>query len=235
MVTHSFHGVTLSLFIEDETAANWYDYDWAEMPEVDLLSASKLRPGARVLNVGAHQAVVAMVLAACVGKTGRVIAVEPDAHSAAIAARNVRLNGMEQVTVIHGACDTVSGHVRFTSEYRVARANDRIADVTPSFSVDELAATYGIPDVIFIDVEGYECKVLAGAQKTLAARPDCFIEVHVGCGLESYGGSVEQLVGYFPHDRFRLLEADPENAVFSPFGTSPVITRGRFYLAAIGC
>jgi hypothetical protein len=65
-------------------------------------------------------------------------------------------------------------------------------------SVDDLSAHYGIPDVLYIDVEGFEAKVLEGAAQTLLGhRPDCFVEVHVGCGVEAYGSSAESVVSHF--------------------------------------
>jgi hypothetical protein len=42
-----------------------------------------------------------------------------------------------------------------------------------------------VPDILFIDVEGFEVHALKGATHTLQGRPDCFIEVHVGCGLRN--------------------------------------------------
>jgi len=78
-------------------------------------------------------------------------------------------------------------------------------------SVDGLASRYGPPDVVFMDVEGFECKVLRGSQSTLASRPDLFIEVHRGAGLEDQGGSVEELVSMLPSD-YHLYIARGEEA-----------------------
>jgi len=92
-------------------------------------------------------------------------------------------------------------------------------------SIDDLSETYGRPDLLFIDVEGYECGVLEGAKKTLASSPDCFIETHAGVGLERFHGSVEKLLGLFPQGyQFFISEDQGE---FAPFDeASPVLKAG---------
>ena len=45
-------------------------------PELSFLAQHRLRPGATVFDCGAHQCVIAMVMAKFVGATGKVIAVE---------------------------------------------------------------------------------------------------------------------------------------------------------------
>ncbi len=55
--------------------------------------------GARVFDIGAHQGVVAMMLAREVGPSGHVLAVEPNPHNAAVAQSNRDLNGMPQIEI----------------------------------------------------------------------------------------------------------------------------------------
>ena len=52
----------------------------------------------------------------------------------------------------------------------------------------------GAPDVLFVDVEGYELHVLRGARLTLEThRPDLFVEVHTDAGLERFGDADDLL------------------------------------------
>jgi hypothetical protein len=100
-----------------------------------------------------------------------------------------------------------------------------------SWSVDDLASQFGVPDVLFIDVEGFECEVLQGAQKTLASRPACFIEVHVGAGLEKFGGTAERVLRLLPAGYQRFV-AQPDTPFVPLTENSPVLLN-RFFLVAI--
>jgi Methyltransferase FkbM domain len=102
-----------------------------------------------------------------------------------------------------------------------------------SYSVDRLAEIYGRPDVLFTDVEGYECQVLQGARETLSGKPDCFVEVHVGKGLEKFGGSVDQVVGYFPSGDYELLVSRPHGGGFCSLEQGSDILEERFLLLAL--
>jgi hypothetical protein len=133
----------------------------------------------KVFDLGAHQGIVALMLAREVGVSGHVVAFEPNPHNAAAAAKNRELNGMPQPD--DGTWD--QGRL----------------DVD-SVTIDGLADRFGISDVVFIDVEGAEVLALAGASRVLASGADFFVEVHVACGLEKLGGSVDQVLSYFPEE-----------------------------------
>ena len=95
------------------SAQGWYDHDWAQLPEISTLRDTTLRPGARVFDIGAHQGVVAMMLAREVGPSGYVLAVEPNPHNAAVALKNRALNGMNQIEILEAAVSDRSGTVVF--------------------------------------------------------------------------------------------------------------------------
>ena len=109
VVQHTYGGVSLKVAIADPMAARWYDgeYDceWhSPMPEVDLLhTRGRLRPGSTVFNIGAHQCVVALVLAKYVAPGGNVIAVEAGHHNIEVAHRNRKLNDQDNLTILHAA------------------------------------------------------------------------------------------------------------------------------------
>ena len=199
-----------------------------------LCSANGLRPGARVFNIGADQCVVALMLAKIVGPEGLVIAVEANGRDVAVAEKNRELNGTPQLRVLHAAGAEACGTVRFNPlEAHVEEDRNGLGSEVRTVSIDALSDQYGPADVLFIDVEGYECRVLRGASKTLAQRPRVFVEVHVGVGLESAGGTVADVLAFFPSADYELLVATESQRRFRALRAGDEITHARFFLMAL--
>jgi FkbM family methyltransferase len=237
-VRRSWAGYQFDLWISDPTSESWYDRNAPEIPpEMSFLAQHRLRSGAIVFDCGAHQSVIAMVMAKFVGATGKVIAVEASPHNCETAIRNCAVNQANNVKVIHAAVSDNLEPIEFNY-----RGNGQVDDGTgawgkisvPSVSIDELARRYGPPDVLFVDVEGFESKVLLGAVDTLSRyRSDCFFEMHVGCGLEKFGGSVKSITGTLDELGYDLWMCSPELGAFVPFSEQSPIVAARFFLIAI--
>jgi hypothetical protein len=67
--------------------------------------------------------------------------------------------------------------------------------------------------------------------KTLAAKPDCFVEIHVNAGLGKFGGSVEQVFSLFPAG-YEFFAAPPGSG-FVPWNEGRDLAGDRFFLVAI--
>jgi FkbM family methyltransferase len=205
------------------------------LPEVAHLRGTALRPGARVFNLGAHQGVVALMLAREVGPTGMVVAVEPIAHNAAVAGRNRELNDALTIQILQAAVAGHSGSVTLSHGLQAQITNSgtsREVFTTTAVTIDELAARAGMPDAVFLDVEGAEALALSGASQVLESGATFAIEVHTGCGLEALGGSVSGVLARFPPSRFSLhVRADADD-VFQAFTPDNPILNDRFFLLA---
>jgi FkbM family methyltransferase len=242
IVQHEYAGFPLRLQISDPLAGDWYDKEWLEPPAIELLRRHSLREGAIVFNIGAHQGLIALILARLVGPSGRVVAVEAMSFNAAAAARNRDLNAAPQLTIVHAAVGENNGRLRFCPSLNgvmdpASSATGRMA--VDSITIDELSRRYGYPDALFVDIEGFECNALIGATETLARRPDCVVEVHIGCGLERFGGSLERLLEFFPPDAYTLFMALDEKASqadhgFWPLDRADALVKGLFQLVAVG-
>lgn len=240
IVIHKYGNNTFKVRVADPLAKNWYDKDWEELHEIIKLRDYSLKAGARVFNVGAHQCVVAMMLAAEVGPSGQVVALEANPHNAKIGAENRDLNNLKQLVVINQAIGEKAGELKFNEDLngQVDQSGGKI--VVTARTIDSLTSEYGKPSVVTIDVEGFECAALRGASRTIAeSKPDFFIEVHVNAGLEQLGGSVREVISYLSAKQYDFLITRPESGEFikTDFTKDESfendIVKDRFYLLAL--
>jgi FkbM family methyltransferase len=233
---HNYGGHSLKIVMANPTAEAWYDMDWKTLPEINLLEKGKLRPGARVFDLGAHHGIVALMLGNVVGTAGLVVAVEAEPLAADVARRNVTLNGMEQVRIVNAALAEASGNLPAGRPGMLPhedRSGYWAVQGVKAITLDELSVTYGFPEVLFIDVDGFECQVFRGGSLTLQHKPDCFVEVHVGLGLEKEGGSLQEVLSFFPQDQFELFVASEEEREFVPISPDSPLFQARFFLVAL--
>jgi len=237
VVEHTYGNERLKVYLADPLSQAWYDEDWSELPEVATLRQSRLHPGAKVFDIGAHQGVVALMIAREVGPRGLVVAVAPSPHNISAAAKNRELNMMPQIELVQAAVSNQPGTLIFNEGIN---GNGQLDDgsgtgerfAVEAVTIDGLADRFGMPDVVFIDVEGAEFLALAGASRVIASGADFFVEVHVGCGLEKLGGSLDEVLSHFPEDRFSLLARASADAEFRPLARIDRLTRDRFFLIA---
>jgi FkbM family methyltransferase len=187
-----------------------------------------LKPGMRVMDLGANEGYTTILAAAKVGTAGRVMAVDAAAHNIEPIKINVSLNGFtSRVDVIHAAvADIADAGIPFSGE--IAGVGTCVTSVT----VDTLASWFK-PDVIKIDIEGYEVKALRGASDTLRnVRPIMFLEPHLDRDI---GGVDMRNFGDTPQDLFELLRAF-DYGVFAIGGErmeDPNTMKGAVYLKPI--
>jgi FkbM family methyltransferase len=230
-VTHTYGAHELHVRLADPLAEGWYDQDWQEPRALGFLrERGVLVAGARVFDLGAHQAVIALMLAREVGDRGQVVAVEAEPHNARVALANRELNGAENLVVLHAAGAAHAGVLSFAEglngqiDEHTAAGNVEV----PAVTVDELAREYGAPQLVMIDVEGYEAHVLSGASGVLEGGATTFlVEVHEE--LADYGGSSAEILALFEgFERYVAVEDD--DPLVSLTDAPPP---GRFFLIAI--
>jgi len=231
---HRYGGASFVVRIADPLAQAWYDHDWDSLPELELLRRrGRLRPGARAFDVGAHQGVVALMIAGVVGRTGRVVAVEAVPHNVQLLRRNASANACPQLEVVHAAIGDADGSLWFSEEWNGWVSPEPGVGVrVESVMIDTLTARHGPPDVLFIDVEGYEIHALRGAARTLArSAPDLYVEVHVGVGLERFG-TKDDVFALIPSG-YDLYVAPGEAGDFVPIADGRHLLAERFRLVAL--
>ena len=229
-ITRVHGGHPLRIQLADPLAEAWYDRDKTPAGIDFLREKGMLDPGARIFDIGAHQGVVALVLAADAGGSGHVVAVEADPHNARMAEANRALNSAENLTVIHAAGAATEGTVAF-GESLNGRVEGREALVeVRTLTVDGLTREHGTPSLVVIDVEGYEDEVLKGAGETLSNGTTAFmVEVHSPEQLGNYGATPEGIAEHFAGFQ-RFVSANGRDAFIPLQGAPPA---GRFFLVAI--
>lgn len=134
-----------------------------------------IRDGTTVLDVGANIGTYTLI-AAHRNPSGRVLAIEPSSENAAILEQMVRSNAFQNVTVIRSAAGATSSRGLLHLESDNKGLHSLIPSSTATGSeevsvrpVDELLGEAGVQrvDLIKIDVEGYESKVVAGMSRVL--------------------------------------------------------------------
>src|SRR5205823_6514575 len=101
-------------------------------------------------------------------------------ENADIASRNIALNALRNVELVRKAVGARSGTVEIVGNSGGVLGNRRPGIPVLSaemISLDEFFSDR-VPDLVKIDVEGYEYDVLKGASRCLAARPKIALELH---------------------------------------------------------
>jgi FkbM family methyltransferase len=137
-------------------------------------------PGDVVADVGAHHAYFALLLGHWVGAAGKVYSFECLPENADIVARNIALNGVTNIELVRKAVGAERGTIEI-----VDNSGGVLGPRTPGVNVltaemialDEFFKSR-VPDLLKIDVEGYEFEVLKGARRCLLARPKIALELH---------------------------------------------------------
>jgi len=205
-------GLRLAIAAASREPFEWFCFKSLEMcAELDAFLRQRGNRQ-RFLDVGACHGIFSLAFAA--GRpAAAALALEPSLVAHAILAENVERNHLANVLVRQVAAGAAPGrllmrqvwhHLEAISESEAGdlggagNAGDGIVEI-PVRPLDDLCTELGFaPDLVKIDVEGFELAVLAGARGLLARhRPCLFLEVHPA-RLRELGGSLAEVV--------RLLE-----------------------------
>jgi FkbM family methyltransferase len=237
IIKHTYCEEVLKVAIEDPLAKGWYGHDWPMLSEIRLLRESRLKHGALVFDLGGHQGVVGMILAKNVGEKGKIIIAEPNPHNFKMIQKNLALNKINNVIPLQIAIGGTEGSLEFSSGLNGTAATVSKYGITqrvPMTTMDQLVKAHGGPQVVFLDIEGFEELALKAGKSAFNGNCDFFVEVHVNAGLEAAGGSVVGILDFFPPNMF-------ERYVHHDNGMNPIkieeagsdFFKTRFFLTAL--
>ncbi|HIJ53672.1 MAG TPA: FkbM family methyltransferase [Planctomycetes bacterium] len=174
--------------------------DWFEHDDLSLFR-TLIRPGDKVLDLGANVGVYAISAVLRTGSQGRVVAVEPTGETFELL--NKSASAFKHMTAVRAAVSDKSGTGSLlpgrTPEDNKLAAGQEQGEKVDVFSVDDLAARTGVDcfDIIKMDVEGHEQQTLAGAQKIIGENsPIIFYEIKEGSNLHTELIDVFHKLGY---------------------------------------
>ncbi|MFC1680201.1 FkbM family methyltransferase [Pseudomonadota bacterium] len=192
-------GVIFDFWIGDRDGRDWYDLQCTDpiWDELRFLRDNLIDIGDVILECGGHHGCTAIVLSNWVSSAGKVVTFEPFPKNCDIIEKNIKQNGLRNMTLERKAVGAVRGVVSINnasnSSVTLSGAGVQV-EMTCLDDYEHLNPTF-----LKIDVEGFEMQVLQGAEKILSTHPKLAIEIHTE-QLSKYGASVQDL--------FRLIDVE---------------------------
>jgi FkbM family methyltransferase len=199
--------------------------------EPHMASAIKesLPSGGTFWDVGANIGLFSLYASKIVGPGGRVLSFEPSPDVLTLLRSNVEGNG--NITVMpcgigntdgvasfaaHGASSSASFVQDVTAINRDVLPEQPIEQVTVEIrKLDTILESNPPPNLVKIDVEGFEFEALKGADRLLAIRPKLLIEIHPP-QLALSGGSEGAVFEYLQQRSYKwtVIDRNP-NSLYS--------------------
>jgi FkbM family methyltransferase len=187
-------GLTFDLDLRDNVQRDLF-YLGRYEPELVKFVLRELQPGDVFVDVGAHIGSYSLPAARRVGRTGRVIAFEPDPDTASVLARNRKANGITSLTIAsvglgsHRSTTSLRGseseaYLPEDAGVRTIHGKGPIVGEVDIVPFDDWATqnSIGRIDVIKIDVEGNEYAVLTGMLGSLQTYSPRLLIIEVVAG-----------------------------------------------------
>jgi FkbM family methyltransferase len=202
------YGLRLNLYLGNDLSRQLFVGGCADPNEFALLD-KLLQPGMTFVDAGANDGLYTLFAARALGPEGLVLSFEPSAREFSRLERNVALNGFTNVSLFCAALADrdgeaglrIAGHEHegqntlgdFVHQGISAVRTERVS----TRSLDSMALELGLSrlDVIKLDVEGAEARVVEGALDSLRRfRPVILFEA-LNAALRQQGSSFEGLTG----------------------------------------
>jgi FkbM family methyltransferase len=176
-IQRTVQGEPITFYIADVIGEEWYTNLKEDVPEIRWLK-EHISKGDYVVDCGAHHGLMAVLFGKWVGPAGSVTTFEALPTNADVVKKNISLNNLQCVTVRNEAVGKEVGTISFTldSNASVATSADKKTIQVPVVNLD--SALNNKPDLLKIDVEGFEMEVVKGASEILKSKPALAIEIH---------------------------------------------------------
>jgi FkbM family methyltransferase len=168
---------------------------------------AQVHRGAVVFDIGANIGYYTVQFGRLAGAAGRVYAFEPLSYQYRLLLRNLSLNGLQHVVASKSIVSAAPGRGRIYAASRDNSGRSSLAIETADYedvetiTIDMYCAQHGIDriDIVKIDVEGHELRVLEGMAGKLSARQVGQLFVEVNAATLAHGAAT-------PAQLFELLD-----------------------------
>jgi FkbM family methyltransferase len=177
--------------------------------KVQHLLAQHLKPGACLYDLGANIGFFSILATNLVGKSGKVVAFEPEPANAEILRATAKKNDLPQLQIVEAAVWSSSGTVEFErANAASSRVHGHLAEIytrdperaqVNAITLDDFVFRDGgvPPSLLKMDVEGAEFGVLQGAAEVVRMyRPLMICEIHYEADMPKISAWLTQR-GYY--------------------------------------
>ena len=210
-------GINLKLDISDTVGHSSY---FAVDEPAQVVLYNFVKPGMKVIDIGANIGATTLNLAKKVGSGGEVFSFEPSPYNYRRAFQNISLNNFGNIKLLNqglGNEKTTAFLYNVNPNNRgmqrlLKEGNENNSYEKTSVQIDTLdnsMVNFSIPAPSFIkiDVEGYEFNVLLGGKKTiLCHKPVLFIELDDN-NLREQGNTAKELVELIIQFQYKITNA----------------------------
>lgn len=186
-------------------------------PGVTELLRSRLDSSTVFYDIGAHIGYYTLL---CAANSDYVVSAEPDPDAYNRLHKNIELNDFGNITCLNkGVFDEV-GEMSLHKHTGEEQASNSFASSpslkggkidVPVTTVDNISREYRPPDLVKIDVEGAELRVLNGMVETISEKPELIVEIHSSNNnrydkISKFGDSVDSLIEFLQSYEYELYE-----------------------------
>jgi len=222
---------------QDEGIAAELFVDRTHEPFATALLMKQIRAGMTVVDAGSNVGYYVVQEEPLVGPTGKIFAIEPGPRTFQMLSRNVELNALSNVKLIHGA---VSDHTGTASLYvsnqsnisRLSPRSDYVERVeVPLFTIDDLVADEPRVDIVRMDIEGHEVAAQRGMLDVIRRhRPLVCVEIHFPMLTETDANEYLRTFDDAGYELKAFVFRWADNAVFGKFWASERTVYKRSHL-----
>jgi FkbM family methyltransferase len=189
--------------------------DFGREKNILELLVSYVRPGEVVLDIGSNFGIFTILLAKKVGESGRVIAVDPGKEIFLHFTENVKLNNLKNITSFNLALGDKEeekklflGQVAGASSVVYEPCESKGFEITRVKTGDQIIKenNLSIPNVIKIDVEGFEYNVIKGMSSTLSNHACRMVCCEIHTQMLPDGVNAEKIIDLLKSFGFKKIE-----------------------------